>query len=211
MELRILGPLEAIGDSGPVALGGPKQRAVLAELVFHANRAVSREQLIDAVWGSEPPAKAAGTLQVYVHGLRRALGQERIETAGTAYRLHVEPGELDLDRFEQLVAQARNALDQERPAAAADDLDTALALWRGAALADLAGEGAAQATGRELEERRLGAVELRNDALLALGRHDEVLSRLERLIAEHPYRERLRAQQILGLYRAGRQTEALAA
>jgi predicted ATPase/DNA-binding SARP family transcriptional activator len=211
MELRILGPLEAVDDSGNVALGGPKQRAVLAELLFHANRAVSREQLIDAVWGSEPPAKAAGTLQVYVHGLRRALGQNRIETAGSAYRLRVEAGELDLDRFEELVARARAALDQERPTAAADDLETALALWRGAPLADLADESAARATARELEERRLAAVELRNDALLALGRHDEVLSRLDRLVAEHPYRERLRAQQILGLYRAGRQTEALAA
>jgi predicted ATPase/DNA-binding SARP family transcriptional activator len=211
MELRILGPLEVVDESGGVELGGPKQRALLAELLFHANRAVSREQLVDAVWGAAPPAKAAGTLQVYVHGLRRALGRERIETAGTAYRLRVEPGELDLDRFEELVARARTALEQERPAAAADDLETALALWRGAPLADLAGESSSRTTARELEERRLGAQELRNDALLALGRHDEVLSRLDRLVAEHPYRERLRAQQILGLYRAGRQTEALAA
>jgi predicted ATPase/DNA-binding SARP family transcriptional activator len=211
VELRILGPLEAVAGNGRLRLGGPKQRAVLAELLVNANHAVPRDRLIDAVWGSDPPPKAAGTLQVYIHGLRRALGPERIETAGTAYRLRVEPGELDLDRFESLVVGARAALDDDRPAAAAEDLEAALSLWRGAPLADLAGEEAARAVARELEERRLGAVELLNDALLALGRHDIAVASLERLVAEHPYRERLRAQLIVALYRSGRQTEALAA
>jgi predicted ATPase/Tfp pilus assembly protein PilF len=210
MEFRILGPLEAVADGVGVPLGGPKQRAVLAELLLHANGAVSREQLTDAVWGQEPPRNAAATLQVYVHGLRRALGAERIETVGGAYRLRVDEGELDLQRFDALVSRARAAIDEQRPETAAEDLEAALALWRGSPLADLAGEGVAAAA-RELEERRLSAVELRNDALLALGRHDDMLAPLERLIADHPYRERLRAQQIVGLYRAGRQTEALEA
>src|SRR5207249_3148699 len=112
-EFRMLGPLEAVADGGSLALGGRKQRAVLAQLLLRAGSAVPRDQLIDLVWGDEPPRSADGSLQVYVHGLRRALGADRIETSGRSYRLRAEPDELDLKRFESLVARARSALAQE--------------------------------------------------------------------------------------------------
>ncbi len=170
---------------------------------------VSRDRLVDALWGESPPRAAVTSLQVYVHGLRQALGLERIETHGVGYSVRTEPGELDLERFEQLVDRGRRALEGDRPADAADDLRRALELWLGPPLADLDGEPiAALHTGR-LDELRLQAIELRNDAELALGRHDAVLAELESLIAEHPYRERLREQHILGLYRSGRQKDAL--
>ena len=206
-----MGPLDAVADGGSLALGGRKQRAVLAQLLLRAGSAVSREQLIDLVWGDEPPRSADGSLQVYIHGLRRALGADRIETSGRSYRLRAEPDELDLKRFESLVARARTALAQERAADAAHDLETALALWRGEALADLAGEPELAAAAQSLEEQRVEAFELRNDAYLDGGRHEGVLAGIDALIAEHPYRERFRAQQIVALYRAGRQTDALEA
>jgi predicted ATPase/DNA-binding SARP family transcriptional activator len=211
VEFRILGPLEAVADGEPLALGGPKQRAVLVELLLRANAVVSRERLLDAIWGDELPKTAVGTLQVYVHGLRRALGAERIETSGSAYRLRLEPDELDLARFERLVEGARDALAERRFEEAEHAIDGALGLWRGAALADLADQGEAQVAARALEERRVEALELRNEVRLALDRPQLVLADLEQLIAEHPYRERLRSQQILALYRSGRQTDALAA
>ncbi len=150
------------------------------------------------------------SLQVYVHGLRRVLGSDRIETQGDGYRLNVQPGELDLERFELLVERGRRALAAGEPAAAAGDLHSALALWRGKPLADLA----AQPVGRRaasLEEQRLRALELRNEAELALGRHEPLLAELDELVREHPYNEPFRAQQIRALYRAGRQTDALRA
>ncbi|HZO34502.1 MAG TPA: BTAD domain-containing putative transcriptional regulator [Gaiellaceae bacterium] len=195
MEFRILGPLEAISDGATLPLGGPKQRALLAELVLSANAVVSRDRLLDVIWDEAPPKTAVGTLQVYVHGLRRVLGADRIETTGSGYRLHAAPDELDLARFESLVEAGRRALEHGRAAEAVDRLDAALSLWRGPA--------------PPLEERRLEAVEFRNDARLAAGRHDLVLAEVGAAIAEHPYRERLRAQQILALYRAGRQSDAL--
>ncbi len=206
-----MGPLDVVVDGGSLRLGGRKQRAVLAQLLLRAGNAVSREQLIDLVWGDESPRTADGSLQVYIHGLRRLLGADRIETSGRSYRLRAEPDELDLKRFESLAARARSALGQGRAADAADDLETALALWRGAALADLAGEPEVAAAAQALEEQRVEVLELRNDAHLDDGRHEVVLAGIDALIAEHPYRERFRAQQIVALYRAGRQTEALEA
>jgi predicted ATPase/DNA-binding SARP family transcriptional activator len=172
---------------------------------------VSRDRLVDALWGAEPPRSAVSSLQVYVHGLRRALGAERVERHGTGYRLQLDPAELDLSRFERLVDQATGALASGRAADAAEDLRRALALWIGAPLADLAGEPVHDAEAAQLEERRLRAVELLHDAELALGRHDELVPELERLVAAEPYREHLRAQHALALYRAGRQVDALAA
>ncbi len=211
MQFRILGPLEVSVDDETIEVGGPRQRAVLAVLLLHAGAAVPRGQLLDAVWGESAPRTAVGSLQVHVHGLRRVLGAERIETRGTAYLLQVHPGELDLDRFEELVERAHARLADGKPHEAAVDLDAALGLWRGPALADLADRGEAHAAARELEERRLAATELRNDAHLALGRPDLVLAAIERQIEQEPFRERLRAQLILALYRAGRQSDALAA
>jgi predicted ATPase/DNA-binding SARP family transcriptional activator len=211
MDFRILGPVEAASEGRPLPLGPPKQRAVLVELLRNGG-ALRREQLIESLWSDEPPKSAVGSLQVYVHGLRRALGSERIETIGTAYRLRLEPEDsVDADELARLVGRARAALAQERAAAALTDLSAALDLWRGAALADVAGLGELGLFARELEEKRLDALELRNEAWLALGHHDLVLEEIDRLIEGEPFRERLRAQQILALYRDGRQAEALAA
>ena len=109
MEFRLLGPVEVVGEGGAVALGGPKQRALLAELLLRRGSAVPRERLVDALWGDRPPASAISSLQVYVHGLRRAVGADRFETRGNAYRVCVEPEELDVVRFERLLAEARDA------------------------------------------------------------------------------------------------------
>jgi len=170
---------------------------------------VTADQLIDGLWGEEPPASALQSLQVYVHGLRRALGAERIETAGRGYRLVVGEDELDLDRFERTLERGRAALEAGRPDDAADDLREALAVWRGPALADLPEETRRAAEAERLEELRLTALELRFDAELACGRHDAVVAELEALTAEHPYRERFLEQRLLSLYRCGRQAEAL--
>jgi predicted ATPase/DNA-binding SARP family transcriptional activator len=194
-----------------VPLGGPKQRAVLAELLLHGGGVVPRERLVDAVWGEEPPESARASLQVYVHGLRRAVGTDRIETLGDGYRVRLDPHELDLTRFERLVARAEHALGEARTADAADDLEAAVGLWEGPPLADLTDQPVARSAVPRLEELRLRALELRNDARLALGEHDALLPELERLVAAEPFRERLREQQILALYRAGRQKEALEA
>jgi len=211
IEFRILGSVEAVGDDGPAALGGPKQRALLAVLLLNANRVLSRDELVDALWGEEPPRSAVSSLQVYVHGLRRALGPERIERHGTGYRIQLAAGELDVARFERLVEQAGGALASGRAADAAGDLRRALELWRGEPLADLTEEPAYRKAAPQLAERRLRAIELLHDAELELGRHDDLVPELERLIALEPFRERLRAQHVLALYRAGRQADALAA
>ena len=103
-EFRLLGPLEVVADSAVLPIGGPRQRALLAFLLLHANEVVSRDALIDALWGEEPPARAHNSLQVAIHGLRKLLGAERIETVADGYRLRIERGELDLARFEELLA-----------------------------------------------------------------------------------------------------------
>ena len=210
MRFRILGPIQALlDDDEPAALGAPKQRGLLALLLANRRRVVTAEQLIDGLWGEAPPASAVQSLQVYVHGLRRALGSERIETAGRGYRVVVGEDELDLDRFERTLERGRAALEAGRSDDAADDLREALAIWRGTALADLPEETRRAAEAERLEELRLTALELRYDADLACGRHDAVVAELEALTAEHPYRERFLEQRLLALYRCGRQAEAL--
>ncbi len=204
VEFRILGPVEvAIGDA-VLPVGGPRQRALLALLLLSANRSVSRERLVEGLWGEAPPDTASNALQVAVHGLRKALGAERIERRGDGYVLRVHAGELDLERFEVLVAQAGT----QKPETASRRLAEALELWRGAALGDTAAPFASVEAGR-LEELRLAAVEARIEADLASGAHELLASELEALIAAHPYRERLRRQLMLTLYRVGRQAEAL--
>ncbi len=198
-----------MADGTVVPLGGPKQRAVLTELLLHAGGVVPRERLVDAVWGEEPPESAKASLQVYVHGLRRAIGVDRIETHGDGYRVRLEPEELDLARFERLVAAGERALGAGRPAEAAEDLAAAIGLWQGPPLADLADQPIARNAVPRLEELRLRGVELLTDARLALGEHEALLAELESLVAQHPFHERLREQQILALYRSGRQKEAL--
>ena len=205
----MLGPIAVIIDGRPVALGAPKQRALLAALLMHGGKIVTRDRLVDAVWGDEPPASAQQSLQVYAHGLRRALGAERIETHGSGYRLRVAPDELDLHRFERLVELGRDDLAARRPAEALRALESALELWSGTPFADLAAEPIGEREIPRLEDERLHALELRNDAQLAVGSSDELVTELASLIAEHPYRERLHAQLVLALYRAGRQKDAL--
>jgi DNA-binding SARP family transcriptional activator len=206
MDFRILGPLEVVSEhDGPVALGGVKQRSLLAVLLLQANELVSSDRLIDRLWGATPPVTAAKSVQVYVSRLRKVLGEGRLATHGRGYVLRVEPSELDLARFERLAGEARRTT----PEAAARKLREALSLWRGPALADLAYEPFAQPEIARLEELRVAALEQRIDADLALGRHAELVGELEALIARHPLREGLRGQLMLALYRSARQAEAL--
>ena len=207
----MLGQIAAAGDDGPLTLGAPKQRALLAFLLLNANAVVPRDRLVDVLWGTAPPQSAVSSLQVYVHGLRKVLGAERIERHGAGYRLQLEPEELDLARFERLVERAAGALTSGRAQDAAEDLRRALDLWTGEPLADLAGEPVHDTEAPQLEERRLRAIELLHDAALSLGDHDALVPELEGLIAAEPYRERFRVQHALALYRAGRQVDALAA
>jgi predicted ATPase/DNA-binding SARP family transcriptional activator/Tfp pilus assembly protein PilF len=208
-QFRILGAVEVLVDGTPAALGAPKQRAVLAMLLVNRRRVVSADALVDGLWGESPPASAVQSLQVYIHGLRRALGAERIETAGRGYRAAVSEDELDLDRFERGLERGRAALEAGRAEDVADELRQALALWRGSALADLSEESRRAAEADRLEELRLTALELRYDAELGSGRHDAVIAELEALTAEHPYHERFLEQRVLALYRCGRQADAL--
>ena len=205
MEFRILGPLEVEDDGRLLKLGGAQQRALLALLLLNANDVVPRERLIDELWGAEPPETARTALQVHVSQLRKLLGRERIETRSPGYALRVGSGELDLDRFQDLVAEARRL----EPAAAAHSLRQALGMWHGPPLAELEGQPFAQREGLRLEELRLAALEERIEADLKLGRHAELVPELERLVAEHPLRERLRGQLMLALYLSGRQAEGL--
>jgi predicted ATPase/DNA-binding SARP family transcriptional activator len=209
-QFSLLGPLAVSCNGAPIALGGQKRRALLAALLLEANQVVSRDRLIDGLWGEDPPETARNTIQVYVSQLRKLLPEGALETAPPGYRLVVEPDTIDLFEFVRLSGEGRTALATGDAAGAADALRAAMALWRGPALADLAWEPFAHAEIGRLEELRLAALEDRIDADLALGRHGQLVGELERLVAEHPLRERLRGQLMLALYRAGRQADALA-
>jgi DNA-binding SARP family transcriptional activator/tetratricopeptide (TPR) repeat protein len=207
MDFRLLGPLEVRDHDRALALGGPRQRALLAVLLLHANSVVSSDRLAYELWGDQPPATLAKSLQVTVSRLRRVLGDGRLVTQAPGYLLRVEHDELDAARFERLVSEA----DAMPPAMAAQQLRDAVGLWRGPVLADLADESFAQAACARLEEQRICAIEDRIGADASLGRHAELVGELEALVRAHPLRERLRARLILCLYRCGRQAEALAA
>jgi len=209
MEFRILGPLEVWDDDGEVSLGGHKPRALLALLLLQSNQVVPADRLIDELWGEDSPEGAAAALRVNVSRLRKTLPKGVLTTRSPGYLVRVDGDELDLGRFERLVEEGRSLLARGLAEDAAERFRYALSLWRGPALADFAYENFAQATIARLEEIRLGAVELRIDADLALGRHDELAGELEALIAEHPLRERLRGQLMLARYQSGRQAEAL--
>jgi DNA-binding SARP family transcriptional activator len=206
MDFRLLGPLEVVAERDqPVALGGVKQRSLLAVLLLQANEVVSTDRLIDQLWGAAPPATADKSIQNYVSRLRKALGEQCLVTQAPGYVLRVEPSDVDLGRFEQLVSEAARVA----PDSAARKLGEALALWRGPALADLAYESFAQVEIARLEEMRMAVLEERIDADLARGRHAQLVGELEALVARHPLRERLRRQLMLALYRSARQAEAL--
>ena len=193
----------------PVGIAAGKQRALLAILLLNANRTVSREQLIDSLWGEAVPESAPKMVQIQVSQLRKALPEPRLHTRKPGYLLEVRENELDLDRLERALADGRRALAQGEPEKSAELLGPALALWRGPALAEFSEPFAAH-EGTRLEELRLAAIELRIEAQLALGHQRDVVGELETLIAQHPPRERLRSQHMLALYRSGRHAEALA-
>ncbi|HZD16614.1 MAG TPA: BTAD domain-containing putative transcriptional regulator [Actinomycetota bacterium] len=210
MEFRILGPVEVLGEEGPLNLGGPKQRAVLAHLLLRAGHVVPIDVLIAQLWGDDPPDAARRTLQAYVSRLRRILGEERIEGRSPGYVLRVAPGELDADGFGSLVTEARGELLTD-PGAAVEMLEEALGLWRGPALGDLSDEASLGGEIARLDELRLSAIEEKVSAEFALGRHARLVGELEALTAEHPLRERLWGDLMLALYRSGRQADALGA
>jgi len=206
VEFRVLGPLEVRVEGRALELKRRKQRALLALLLLHSGEVVSTDRLIEELWAGNPPKAAVGSLQNLVSELRKQLGPEVVETHAPGYRLVAAPESVDLGRFERLVALAGETEDAGRRA---NLLREALGLWHGPALADLAFEPFAQIPIARLEDRRIAAREDLIDAELQLGRHSQIAGELEALVAEHPLRERLRAQFMLALYRSGRQAEAL--
>jgi WD40 repeat protein/DNA-binding SARP family transcriptional activator len=210
VEFRVLGPLEVSEGGRSRQLGGPKQRTVLAHLLLRANRLVTSEKLMDALWGDELPPSARNTLQGYIKRLRKIVGYERIEHISGGYLLRIDAAELDLIRFESLIEGSR-ALVPTDLAAAASGLGEALNLWRGPALNDLQEQPSLRPEIVHLEEMRDAANEDRIGAGLSLGRHRELVAELEALIQHHPYRERSWGYLMMALYRSGRQGEALAA
>ncbi|MFG6194866.1 BTAD domain-containing putative transcriptional regulator [Nonomuraea sp. JJY05] len=207
MRFQILGPTSVLGEDGePVALGGPRVRALLTLLALHAGRIVGGEQLVAGMYGPRPPEGVANALQSQVSRLRRALGRDLVEFHPAGYRLVADPQDVDARRFELLTQQGRQALAGGDPGRAATLLRGALELWRGAPLADAPHAEAAAAA---LAELRLAATEDRVQAELDLGRHRELVAELSQLTAAHPLRERLRAQLMRALYGSGRQAEAL--
>jgi WD40 repeat protein/DNA-binding SARP family transcriptional activator len=211
MDFLILGPIEVRNGSGRLPVSG-KPLAVLAVLLLHPNEPVSVDRLALAVWGEDAPGRSVKTVQVNVSRLRDALGDPGVVTTTPAgYSLRVRHGELDAERFEGLVEDARRGLADGQPETAAATLREALELWRGPALAELSHEPFAGAEIARLEEQRLTALELRLGAELAAGRHAEVVGELGRLVHSNPTREELAGQHMLALYRCGRQSEALEA
>ena len=211
----MLGPLEVMADGRSLGLAGARTRAVLAMLLVHANQVVSSDLLIDELWPGHPADKASDSLQVRLSELRKALRSAgeagRLATQPPGYLLRVAPAELDALRFERLAAEGDAALAAGDAAAAVQRLDQALGLWRGPALADVDMLPSARAEAGRLGEKRLAALELRAEALLACGRHRDLIPELETLTAGHPLRERFWSQRMLALYRAGRQADALRA
>jgi DNA-binding SARP family transcriptional activator len=212
-EFLLLGPLLIRTGSTPLALSGAKQRALLAALVLRANNVVPVDDLAEALWGADMPSQARVGVQNYVMRLRKALGAagSRIVTHPGGYLIQVEPGELDLDRFEGLLREARMAARNGSWPEAAGHASAALALWRGEPLADVGSDLLSARDGPRLGELHLQALEIRLDADVRLGRHGEAISELRNLVAANPLRERLHGLLMLALYRDGRQAEALAA
>jgi YVTN family beta-propeller protein len=215
VEFRILGPFEIVSDGRPLPLGPGKERALLALLLLYRNERVSTDRLVDLLWDEAPPESAPKMIQIYVSRLRRRLataagGDQRLLTQAAGYRLRVEPDELDLDRFERLCDEGRKALSAGAAPRAVARLSEALSLWRGPPLADVADGHFLEQERARLEELRLGALEERIEADLALGAGAALVDELQALLREHPLRERPAAQLMLALYRSGRQADALA-
>jgi serine/threonine protein kinase/DNA-binding winged helix-turn-helix (wHTH) protein len=211
MQVRVLGAIEVLRPV-EVSLGGPTRRRALALLAFHTNQVVSLDQLIDATWpNGDTPDRAEHNVQSYVHRLRTALREsgDRIETVGAGYRLRLDRAELDATRFEGLLAQSRSAEQESDPERARLLIDEALETWRGVPYEEFADEEWVRAEVVRLTELRASAVERRFEALLAKGRHTEVIGPLREAVDAEPWRETRRVQLALALYRAGRHAEAL--
>src|SRR5919106_2516002 len=211
LEFRVLGPLEMLVEGQPIEIVGTRQRALLAILLLRANEVVSRDRLIDDLWGERTPETAPNALAALVARLRKALPAEIVLTRPAGYELRLERQALDLHRFETLVEEGSSALAAGDPAHASELLRSALALWRGPPLAEFAYEPFAQPASTRLAELRLVALENRIEADLGVGRHLDVVGELQSLVGEHPLRDRLRGSLMLALYRSGRQAEALEA
>jgi predicted ATPase/DNA-binding SARP family transcriptional activator/Tfp pilus assembly protein PilF len=209
-EVRVLGPVEVVGDGGAVVSLAAKQLRLLTALLVADGRACEVDVLVEAVWGESPPASARNLVQVYVSQLRKALPDGiEVVTRGGAYAVELAPEQLDAARFERLLGECGSARRTGNAALAASLADRALGLWRGRAYGDLAYEEVASGESERLEQLRLAAVEERIEAELDLGRHEAVLAEVLRAADEHPYRERLQGQAMVALYRCGRQSEAL--
>ena len=217
LEFRVLGPLEVCRSGQPVSLPGRASRRVLAALALRAGTWVSVDRLIDELWGERPPTRARNALQTHVWRLRGAFAagapdaEQVIRSGSAGYRLEVDTEAVDAARFERLIGDAGGALGRAEPVQGRALLIEALGLWRGPPLSELSLDGALAGELERLEELRLGAIEQRIDADLQLGAHHGLIGELRRLVAEYPLRERLHAQLMLALYRAGRQAEALEA
>ena len=215
MDFRILGPLQVLDEGRAVTLVGRKQRALLALLLLHANETLTTDRLIDELWGEEAPPGAVKTVQVRVSRLRKVLAAApdgcELVTRDGGYELRLHPENLDALQFERLSAEGKSEFAAGRPEPAVEILEQALSLWHAAPLADFAFEPFAQGEIARLEEMRVSTLEQLIEAKLALGRHAEVIVQLEMLISEHPYRENMRAQLMLALYRCERQADALQA
>ena len=207
--IRVLGPVEVVSEGGPAHLGGPKQRAVLAMLTSRGGRVVTTDELVDGIWGDDPPTAVVSSIHSYISTLRTALEQP-IERRGSGYLLEIGRSQVDANVFEDALDSSRKELIAN-PTASAEGLRRALALWRGRAYADVADFPGLEGEARRLTDLRLTAVEARIEADLALGRHAAVVGELDALATEHPFRESLRAKHMLALYRDGRQADALRA
>ena len=220
MRFLVLGPLQVTDDGGePVPISGAKERTILADLISHAGQVVSVDDLLEEVWGQDPPRTAEKTLGSYVSRLRRALEPSRsarttsdvIETRGGGYLLDVSDDQIDAIRFERLAEEGRRLLDAGRPQDAGPALEQALGLWRGAAYQDYRYTGFGTSEGERLEELRRSVLEDRIDTRLAAGEASATIPDLEAMVREEPLRERRWGQLMLALYRAGRQAESLQA
>ena len=213
MLVGLLGPLTLVSDDGsllPVP-AAPKERAVLEMLALRPGRVVPSAELIDALWGENPPRSASKALQIYISALRRSLPAGTIETSPGGYQLRTDPNRIDATRFERLIRSGSRAVDNHDPAGAAAELGEALGLWRGEPLVELAGQPAGMAERARLAELRRGAEEALVDARLGLGEHAALVGELEAAVAAEPLREHRWAQLMLALYRCDRQADALAA
>ena len=215
LEFRVLGPVEVCDGGRILPLGGPKQRGLLADLILNAGSVVSAARLVDDLWGDAAPPAAGHTVETYIARLRRVLRAgsrpEVLLTRPPGYVLDAEPGQVDAFRFEQLVRDGTAAAGRGDSEPAAALLRAALDLWRGPALAEVAGAPFAQAAARRLTDQHLLAQERRIESDLRLGQAQDLVPELETLVASHPYHEPFHRQLMLALYRSGRQSEALAA